>query len=107
MQITLRIDGQDKTFTQDFISGRMFRRAIELQKNFRDGGANLDENTLDEMAGFVAEAYGKQFSIDQFYDGIQSDKLIPTVTQTINAVVGRSTKALGVDENDPNQTTAQ
>lgn len=106
MQITLRMNGEDKTFTQDFISGRMFRRAIELQKHFKDGGAHLDENTLDEMAGFVVEAYGKQFSIDEFYDGIQSNKLIAAVTQTINAVVGRSTKALGVDEQDPNQNPA-
>ena len=107
MQITLRINGEDKTFTQDFISGRMFRRAIEMQKHFRDGAASLNENTLDEMVGFVVEAYGKQFSIDEFYDGIQSNKLISTITQTINEVVGRSAKALGADTNDPNQAPAQ
>jgi hypothetical protein len=107
MQITLRVNGENKTFTADFISGRMFRRAIEMQKHFRDGAANLDENTLDEMVGFVVEAYGKQFTIDEFYDGIQSDKLISTITQTINVVVGRSVKALGADTNDPNQNPAQ
>lgn len=106
MQITLRIEGQEKTFTQDFISGRMFRKAIEMQKHFKKG-SDMDENTLDEMAGFVTEAYGKQFSIDEFYDGIQSNQLVTTVTQTINAVVGRSTAALGVDANDPNQAPAQ
>lgn len=105
MQITLRVNGENKTYTTDFISARMFRRAIELQKHFKDG--NLDENTLDGMVGFVVEVYGKQFTIDQFYDGIQSDKLISTITQTINAVVGRSTKALGADGTDPNQAPAQ
>lgn len=104
MQITLRIEGQDKTFTQDFISGRMFRKAIEMEKHFKD---RIDENTLDEMVGFVADAYGKQFTIDQFYDGIESNKLIGTVTQTIHAIIGRSTKAMGVDESDPNQAPAQ
>ncbi|CAM5794828.1 phage tail assembly chaperone G [Brevibacillus borstelensis] len=106
MQITLRIDGENQTFTQDFISGRMFRRAIEMQKHFQDG-TKMDENTLDEMVGFVTEVYGKQFTIDQFYDGIHSNKLIATVTKTINAVVGRGTEALGVDESDPNQAPAQ
>lgn len=104
MQITLLIEGQKKPFTQDFISGRMFRKAIEMQKHFKDG---IDENTLDEMVGFVVDAYGKQFTIDEFYDGIESNKLIETITGTINAIIGRSTKALGVDENDPNQKTAQ
>ncbi|MED1642265.1 hypothetical protein P4U99_03405 [Brevibacillus agri] len=106
MQITLRINGEEKTFTQDFISARMFRRAIEMQKHFKSG-SDMDENTLDEMVGFVAEAYGKQFTSDEFYDGIESAKLIPTITQTINTVVGRSAKALGTDSNDPNQAPAQ
>jgi hypothetical protein len=107
MQITLRLNGEEKTFTQDFISGRMFRRAIEMQKHFRDGAENLDVNTLDEMVGFVVESYGKQFTIDDFYDGIQSDKLISTIIQTIDEVIGRSAKALGADKNDPNQAPAQ
>lgn len=106
MQITLRVNGENKTYTTDFISARMFRRAIEMQGYFKSG-ANLDEDTLDELVGFVVEAYGKQFSIDDFYDGIESAKLIPTITQTINAVVGKSVKALGTDANDPNQAPAQ
>lgn len=105
MQITLRINGEDKTFTTDFISGRMFRRSIEMQKHFKSG-ADLDEQTLDEMAGFVVDAYGKQFTLDQFYDGIPSDQLISTITKTINAVVGRVGRAAG-GNNDPNQSPAQ
>lgn len=105
MEITLRINGEHKTFTTDFISGRMFRRSIEMQKHFKSG-TDLDEQTLDEMVGFVVDAYGKQFTIDQFYDGIPSDQLISTITKTINAVVGRVVRAAGSD-NDPNQIPAQ
>ncbi|MBO8164702.1 MAG: hypothetical protein H0Z34_13455 [Brevibacillus sp.] len=103
MQITLRINGENKTFTNDFVSARMFRRAIEMDKHFR--GGNMDENTLDEMVGFVVEAYGKQFTIDEFYDGIEASKLISTIIQTIDTVTGRVAKAAGAV--DPNSAPAQ
>lgn len=106
MEITLRINGEDKIFTTDFISSRMFRKAIQMQKLFRDG-VELDETTLDEMVGFVVDAHGKKFTIDQFYDGVASDQLMPTINETINAVVGRVNKAANSNGTDPNQSPAQ
>lgn len=103
MQLTLRINGENKTFTADFISARMFRRAVEMQKHFR--GGELDENTLDEMVGFVTEVFGKQFTIDDVYDGVEASKIIDVIIQTINAVTGRVSKAAGAD--DPNFSPAQ
>ncbi|KMM62216.1 hypothetical protein ACH95_06050 [Bacillus glycinifermentans] len=86
MQITLMIDGEEKVFQAPFVKGRMLREAIKLSKssNFDD----LDVEDLDALVGYVVRVYDNQFDIDQFYDGISSEKLIPVITETIQKVVG-------------------
>lgn len=99
MEIVLLINDEEKTFVAPFISGRKFRKTIEMQKKFR---GDMDEKTLDSMVDFVVDIFGNQFSRDQFYDGIAANKLISTVTDCINEVVGSASLALGVDPNAPN-----
>lgn len=99
MKLTLLIDGKEKTFTQDFISGRMFRRTLEISKKFQDG--QIDVETLDIAVDYVVELFGGQFTRDEFYDGIEAGKLIPTVVDCVNQVVGKATEAIGADA-DPN-----
>lgn len=99
MQITLRIEGADKTFSQDFVSGRMFRKTLEKQKLLKGG---VDENTLDSMADYVVELYGGQFTRDQFYDGIRAQALMPTIVACIDEVVNGASEAVGADPSDPN-----
>lgn len=100
MKITLRLDGKDKTFTQEFVPGRVFRRAIEIARKV-DFSA-IDVDTLDSLVDFVSEAFGKQFSVDQFYDGIDARKMIGTIMDSVNAIVSDASEAMGVDPNDPN-----
>lgn len=99
MKLTLLIDGKEKTFTQNFISGRMFRRTLEISKKFQDG--QIDVETLDIAVDYVVDLFGGQFSRDEFYDGIEAGKLIPTVVDCVNQVVGKATEAIGADA-DPN-----
>lgn len=99
MKLTLKINGQNKTFTQNFISGRMFRRTLEIAKPLQSG--NVDVDTLDTIVDYVVELFGKQFTRDEFYDGIEAGQLIPTVVDCINQVVGKATESIGADA-DPN-----
>lgn len=110
MRIALRIDGKEKEFKVDFISGRMFRRTIEMQKLFRqrdDGKTVVDEAHLDSMVDYVVELFGRQFDRDQFYDGIDARKMLPTIVACINEVVSGASEAVGADPNDPNLRPAQ
>ncbi|MFP7231938.1 hypothetical protein SFC70_08215 [Bacillus subtilis] len=97
MQITLLINGEEKVFSAPFIKGRMLREAIKLSKtsNFDD----LDVGDLDNLVDYVVRVYDGQFSLDEFYDGISSEKMISTISDTIQGVVG--TVNAGVEQSEP------
>ena len=99
MDITLRIDKKDKTFTAGFISARMVRRTIEVSQgvNFE----NISPDELDKLIDYIVELFGSQFTRDDVYDGLSSKELIPTITNCINEVVGQmgdATKGEGKNE---------
>lgn len=103
MQITLRIDGKDKIFKQEFISGRMFRRTLEIQKLFRvneEGKNVIDETHIDALVDYVVELFGRQFTIDDFYDGVEARKFISTIMKYVQEVTGKVSEAVGTT--DPN-----
>lgn len=43
---------------------------------------------LDGLVDFIVELYGNKFTRDNFYDGLDADKLIETLNNSINGIVG-------------------
>lgn len=86
MEIKLMMDGKFKTFKTKFINGRAFREAIVLQKEIQEGGVTID--IIDKLVEFVVMVFGNQFTIDDFYDGIENTemftKMLAVVTYAIN-----------------------
>lgn len=84
------IDGKEITGEKIYIApapkARMVRRAVEIveKTNFN----NLTTEALDEMVGYLVDLFGKQFTIDDIYDGLDADKLIPTLIDCISKVNG-------------------
>lgn len=72
----------------------MLRRALEI--NSKLDLNNLDEVGLDNLIKFVCEVFNNEFSVDDFYDGIDIGEMIPTIQEVIEGVVG---KASGGGEN--------
>ncbi|MNB67231.1 hypothetical protein D3C81_309320 [compost metagenome] len=99
MEIKLRVGDKEKTFTKDFISGRMLRRTIEINKKTNLG--DLDAAGLDMVADYIAETFGGQFTRDEVYDGLSSHELIPTFQYLMSAVVSKANTDAG-GEPDPN-----
>lgn len=97
MTITLKIGGVDKTYTVDFISARMLRRTIELSRtiNFND----LSPEELDTLISFVVELFGKQFTVDDVYDGLPSRDLMPTLNSCLSGVAAEVSSATGKGKN--------
>ena len=90
MEIVLKKDKKEKTYTTGFISARMVRRTIEVSQ-----GVDFDNITpeeLDKLIDYIVELFGNQFTRDDVYDGLQSKDLIPTITKCINEVVGEMTE---------------
>jgi hypothetical protein len=68
------------------VKARMFRKAIELTESMDP--EQIKTKDLDAMIDFLVEAYGNQFSRDDVYDGLESTKLMTTLTSCITSVVG-------------------
>lgn len=104
MKLTLTIDNKETNFTAPFVSGRMLRKTLEFQK--QNDLSNIGLDLLDRMVDYVVELFGKQFTIDEFYDGISASQLIKTITNCLNEVIRGAAKATE-DLQDPNalQTT--
>jgi len=86
LEIVLKINGKNKTYTAGFISARMVRRTIEVSKEVNFD--NILPEELDKLMDYIVELFGNQFSRDELYDGLASKDLIPTITKCINEVVG-------------------
>lgn len=101
MQITLRIDGDNKTFTNDFVKARVFRNALKMNEKMRKEGKEISVETFDEMVGFVVTVFDNQFTIDDFYDGVHAGKLQDEIMRVFNGVLnagGLETKPSTDDE---------
>ena len=72
MELKLTLDGKEKAYKSGIITGRMFRRSVEVRKQFLAGellGENFGTDELDEVVEFFVEYFGRQFTVDEFYDG--------------------------------------
>lgn len=86
MDITLKINGKDKTYTAGFISARMVRTTIAVSQDINFDSITPEE--LDKLMDYIVDLFGSQFTRDELYDGLASKDLIPTITRCINEVVG-------------------
>lgn len=88
MAITLQLEmsGKEKTFVAPAPKARMIRNAIEITEHLDE--KKLTTADLDGMADFVVEVFGKKFTVDDLYDGIEADKFASTLLNVINGLMG-------------------
>jgi N-acetyl-anhydromuramyl-L-alanine amidase AmpD len=87
MQITLKIDGNDKTFINDFVPGRVFKNALTLNKKMKEEGSELTAELFDELVEFCVMAFNKQFTTEEFWDGIDARYLDSEVTRIYSEIL--------------------
>lgn len=75
-----------KTYVMPKVKTRMLRKAVEVNEKIDFN--NLKTQDLDELIDFVVSLYGNQFTRDEFYDELDADKLIETLNNSINGIVG-------------------
>ncbi|MEA0553534.1 hypothetical protein U1P98_06355 [Lysinibacillus irui] len=101
MQITLKIDGQEKQFSNDFVKARVFRNALKMNEKMRQEGNEISVETFDEMIAFVVNVFENQFTMDDVWDGLEAGKLQDEIMRVFNSVLnigGLETKSIINDE---------
>ncbi len=97
MKLELEIDNKKKIFTVDHAKGRHYRKLLEYDEKMDYNQLTVDD--IDELVGFICEVFQNKFDVDTFYDGIPSNKLIPTITDVFVFVrTGKTPKELAKDQ---------
>ncbi|MBW3490782.1 phage tail assembly chaperone G [Bacillus sp. FDAARGOS_1420] len=92
MKLSLLIDGENQIFNMPkFIPARLIRQAPELA----DIPNNPGPEDMDKMVQYVVKVYGEQFTLDQYWDGIDVRKFLSTTTEVINAIIHETVEAAG------------
>jgi len=93
IEITL-YDGQDKpikTYTKSIVPWGILKKAIKLAKGLDID--NIDEDTFDELSGFVVAAFGDQFSMTDLENGADISDMVAVLTMIINKAAALAPKA--------------
>ncbi|KMM55447.1 hypothetical protein ACH95_19130 [Bacillus glycinifermentans] len=71
MEITLRIKGEDKTFTQNFVKFKIKREALDIEKYAQNPDHDPIE-LLDRQFKLIVEAFDKQFTKTDLENGLNT-----------------------------------
>lgn len=92
MEIKLLINNKEKTFVAGRPMARIVRDAIEIMSKINLN--NIRGEELDMIIDFAVDAYGKQFTRDQVYDGMYADELLPKMLKTVTGITGTTVEKL-------------
>ena len=82
MNITL----SGKIYTIQSIKAKMLRKAVSLTSTIDFEKLTVDD--LDKMVAFVCECFDNQFTVDDVYDGLPANELIPNIMKVIQFING-------------------
>jgi hypothetical protein len=71
LEITLRINKEDKVFSQEFVPLKIYRKALEIENYARSQDVD-SEKLLDKRLALVVEIFEKQFTKDQVENGLNA-----------------------------------
>ncbi|PFP82694.1 phage tail assembly chaperone G [Bacillus cereus] len=101
MKLTLRIDGENQIFNMPgFIPARLIRQAPELAEIPNNPGPE----DMDKMVKFVVKVYDGQFTLDQYWDGVDARKFLSTTSDVINAIINETVEAAGGNSGSGEET---
>ncbi|SDY84822.1 phage tail assembly chaperone G [Thermoactinomyces sp. DSM 45892] len=116
-EIKLYLDKEWKTFSTDFISGRMFRKSLELDdRRNKFLQKALEHKELDrveqdqivkELFSVITQVFDNQFSIEQYEEGTDARKIADQSWSIIHGIIGQTLEplsSLASEEDDLKKT---
>lgn len=96
LSIELMINGEKKVFTTSFISAKKLRKTLAISEKI---GKTLTPKDLDEIVEYEVDLYNNQFTVDEFYDGVDASVILKKAVEDINNVInGLNTKLRDFNE---------
>ncbi len=78
-------DEVKQTYTRLFVPWKLLKQAIRLSKSL--DANNMTDESIDALAGLVAEVFGNKFSVEELNEGADVNEML-TVLQTVIARAG-------------------
>ncbi|MBA4543856.1 MULTISPECIES: phage tail assembly chaperone G [Thermoactinomyces] len=111
LKITLHLNGEKKTFSTNFISGYMFRRALELDEKRnkylkklleeQEPSREEQEELLDELYTFISEVFGQQFSAEEYEKGTDARNIVDQSWAVVHGIINQTMEPFeGVADDD-------
>ncbi|MGJ7044651.1 phage tail assembly chaperone G [Thermoanaerobacterium thermosulfurigenes] len=76
----------DRTYVMQNVKARSLRNAIQLTEEIDFNAMKVDD--LDKLVNFIVELFNNQFTIDDVYDNLDANELVPTLTACMNSLTG-------------------
>lgn len=108
LKIKLRLNGETKVFAQDFISGYLFRRAVDLDdkrnKYMKEvletqGDISAEQQTalLDELYSFIVAVFDERFTVEEYEKGSDARQIIDQSWSIVHGIIGQVMEPLNQD----------
>lgn len=113
LKIKLRLSGETKEYTQDFISGYLFRRAVDLDdkrnkymqevlKTQGDIPAEKQKALLDELYDFVSTVFDQKFTAEEYEKGADARQIIDQSWAIVHGIIGQVMEPLNQPDGNGN-----
>ncbi|HZK62361.1 MAG TPA: hypothetical protein VFC41_09795, partial [Anaerovoracaceae bacterium] len=75
----MKLKLNDKEYVSGTIKAVAFRKSIEIKEALDFD--NLTTDNYNTIVDFTVEIFGGQFTRDEFWNGLDANKLLPTISQ--------------------------
>lgn len=87
IEIELEINGEIKRFVCTKVRGILLRKTVSVIKVFTDMDKGMNEENLDKLVDYMVDVFGKQFTREEFYNGIELDDVIVKIQKTAETIM--------------------
>lgn len=87
IEIELEINGEIKRFVCTKVKGILLRKTVSVIKVFTDMDKGMNEENLDNLVDYMVDVFGKQFTREEFYNGVELDDVIVKIQKTAETIM--------------------
>lgn len=85
MKIRIELNQRRDIYVCNKITGFLFRTALRLKERQESEGINT--YLLDDMAQFICEVFGNQFSVSELYKGLEVNEILKVFNNVLRYVI--------------------